>query len=422
MKFLLAGLFLLGPSLALAQEGFEDKVVAVVGDEVILQSELDASFDFYSAQFSVPDDKKTELRQEILEQMINDKLLLIEARKDTSISVSDEEVEAAVDQYVDELRQSMGNDEFEARLSKEGLTLEQLRERFRGRMRDQLYVQKLVDTRLRPKINVTPDEVRKFYDAKRDSMPESPTLIRLSHILETVKTSEDRWKETQERAQSVYEAILGGQNFETLALRFSDDRVTADMGGDLGYVTRNDLPDEIANVVFALEPGDVSPPLKGDFGYHIFKCEAKEGNASRLKHILVSVRPTSEDSAAARRRIEELLQEIRNGASFSALAAEYSDDPNSRPFGGDLGWIPLSELPEALRNAVDSMSVGEFKGPVLSEFGYHILRLDDRKESGIPTFEEVRDELTQLLYSRKLQEELDELLGRLREEVYVEIK
>jgi peptidyl-prolyl cis-trans isomerase SurA len=422
MKYILICL-LLGVSLPLyAQTGFEDKVVAVVGDEIILESELNASFDFYSAQITVPESQQPELRMEILDQMINDKLLLIEARKDTSISVTDEEVEAAVDNYVDELRERMGNTEFEAELSQEGLTLEQLKDRFRKRIRDQLYVQALVDTRLRSKINVTADEVETFYNARKDSIPESPTLIRLSHILETVKTSEKNWNETMERAQNIYKVMQEGQSFETLALRFSDDRLTAEMGGDLGYVTRNDLPDEIADVVFTMEPGDISAPLKGDFGYHIFKCDAKEEKATRLKHILVSVRPTAEDSVKTREHVQGLFEQIRGGASFSALATEFSDDPNSRPFGGDLGWMPINELPTALSTAIDSMKVGELNGPVLSEFGYHILRLDDRNDSSIPNLEEIRDELTQLLYAEKLQKELDELLSRLRGETYVEVK
>jgi peptidyl-prolyl cis-trans isomerase SurA len=316
----------------------------------------------------------------------------------------------------------MGASEFESQLALEGLTLEALKSRFRKRIRDQLYVQMLVDSRIRPKINVTADEVQRFYNARKDSIPETPTLVRLSHILETVKTSDENWNETRSRSQNIHKALGEGQSFESMALRFSDDRLTAEMGGDLGYVKRNELPDDVADVVFRLEPGDVSAPLKGDFGYHIFKCDAKEENSSRLKHILISVRPTPEDSTQTRDHVAGLLKQIQNGASFSTLATEYSDDPNSRAFGGDLGWMPITDLPLSLRSAVEPMNVGELKGPVLSEFGYHILRLDDRNDSSIPSFEEVREDLTQLMYAQKLQEELDELLSRLRNETYVEIK
>jgi peptidyl-prolyl cis-trans isomerase SurA len=418
----LIGLLLLCPALALAQEGFEDKVVAVVGDEVILDSELEASFNFYCAQIDVPPDKQGELRSELLNQMINDKLLLIEARKDTSIAVTDEEVEASVDEYIEGLRQSMGSEEFEAQLFTEGLTLEELKDRFRGKIRDQLYVQLLVDRRIRPKINVTPDEVRSFYNSRRDSIPETPTLVRVSHILRTVKTSEKRWEETRGRAENIYAALEGGGSFESLALRYSDDRLTADIGGELGFVGKDELPDDVATPVFALEPGDYTEPLRGDFGYHIFKCEEKRENASRLKHILVSVRPTKEDSAQARQFVEDLMEQISGGTSFSTLATEYTDDPNSRAFGGDLGWMPIDELPSRMRTAVDSMSKGEIQGPILTEFGYHIFKLDDRSNSSIPTLDEIREDLKQLLYQEKLQQELDELLTRLRGETYIEIK
>jgi peptidyl-prolyl cis-trans isomerase SurA len=394
-----------------------DEIVAIVGDEVILKSEVEERTLFIIQQLA-PDMTEEEVRRKVLENLINEKLLLIEAKKDTAIKVEEEEIEKYFEEQWEQWEKELGKERLQAELEKEGLTPEALKKN----IRDQLYVQKLIEMRIKPKISVTPDEVRKFYEEYKDSIPERPTMVRLSHILVLIRPKPEAEKEAEEKANILYEKLKSGEDFATLALRFSDDRTTAELGGDLGYLRKTDLPPSVADVIFALEPGDISEPIRGDFSYYIFKCEEKGEDVIRLRQIVINVKLTKEDSLLAKDKAEDYMKKIREGYSFTELAKRYSDDPNSRDFGGDLGWIPLDQLPESIKVVVEGMKPGDIKGPVLSLYGYHILKLDDRKEGAKPTFEEIQDELSQILFQRKLDEAINKLVSKIRERVYVEIK
>jgi peptidyl-prolyl cis-trans isomerase SurA len=235
-----------------------------------------------------------------------------------------------------------------------------------------------------------------------------------------VKPTEEEKRKALKIAKNIKKKIDEGLTFEELAVRFSDDRETASNGGDLGFLRRMDFPESIRDKVFALEPGDISEPMMADRGVHIFKCVEKLKNAIHVKHILISYKPSSEDSLVAKKRVNAILEKLRAGSSFAILAEKYSDDPESRDFGGDLGWVPLNQLPEVLQDSVKVMKIGEIKGPVLSEWGFHILKLDDRKEGGKPTFEDLKDDITQYLFQQKLQEELEKLVNKLKSKFYVE--
>lgn len=398
-----------------------DEVVAVVDHEPILRSEWRELVDLYKAQMPPGFDEK-KLEERALDDLIENKILYLEAKRDTTITVTDQEVDSYLEGQIASLESQWGKEEFEKRLKEEGLTRETFKERYRKQVVEQLFVQKYVDKQIRPKIIVTPQEVKNFYETNKDSLSMRPTLVRLSHILIRIKPTQAEKDQTMMTAGNLEKKLKEGFSFEELATRFSDDRETALKGGDLGFLRRADFPDPIRDKVFALEPGDISEPIMTENGVHIFKCVEKTKDAIRLKHILVSFKPSREDTLLAERKAKKILEEIRAGSAFASLAQKYSDDPSSRDFGGDLGWIPLNQLPKVLQDSVEAMRIGEIKGTVLSEFGYHILKLEDRKEGGEPSFEEVKEDLTQLLFQRKLQEELEKLVARLKSKVYVEKK
>jgi len=184
-------------------------------------------------------------------------------------------------------------------------------------------------------------------------------------------------------------------------------------------VDKSAFSGELRDRVFALEPGDISEPIKSEYGYHIFKCSEKRGNTMRLSHILIAVRPTPEDTARALNRAKKVMEELKKGADYDALVQKYSDDTATRDLGGDLGWMPLDALPPEIVNAVNEMKPGDVRGPILAGLGYHIIKLLDIKKGGKPSFEEISSDIQNILYQRKLDERLKKLIKRLKKKYYV---
>jgi len=412
-------LFILLPFLW-AQEGqLIDKVAAKVDGETITLSEVEEAYSLYRTQVSQKEMSDEELRKYVLDELINRKLLYLVARDDTTITVTDEEVNQALEEQLKSIEESMGKEQFEAELKRQGITRDELKKEYAELVRENLYVNKYIEKYVKPKIKVTPEEIRKFYEENKDSIPSRPDMVRLAHILILIKASPEKEKEAEARARALYRKILKNDNFESYARQYSDDRETADLGGDLGYVDKSAFSGELRDRVFALEPGDISEPIKSEYGYHIFKCSEKRGNTMRLSHILIAVRPTPEDTARALNRAKKVMEELKKGADYDALVQKYSDDTATRDLGGDLGWMPLDALPSEIVNAVNEMKPGDVRGPILAGLGYHIIKLLDIKKGGKPSFEEISSDIQNILYQRKLDERLKKLIKRLKKKYYV---
>ncbi len=421
MKKLSFALLLLPFLLFSQQRKLVDKVIAKVDGEVILKSDLDQAFDFYRLQFP-PEVSDEDLRKRILDELITEKLLYVEAKKDTTIKVTDEEVEKYLDQQIQSMKQQMGEEVFQKKLREEGLTEATLRSKYRDNVREQLYVQKLIEKKIKPEISISPEEVRRFYETHLDSIPPKPDMVRIAHILIRIKPSPEVVSQAKRKALAIYKKLKKGASFEEVASKYSDDLQSAPAGGDIGIVKKSDLPDNIRKVVSPLEPGEFCQPVEGEYGFHIFKMVEKQNDLYHLKQIFVQFRPTAADTQRAKKLADKIYTMLKSGkASFEELAAKYSDDTDSRDLGGDLGWIPVTNLPPDMRSVIDTMKVGSISAPVLTQFGYHIIKLIDRKKGGKPGFEEVQPQLTQILYQRKLQKAIDRYVKKLRKKIYVKI-
>ncbi len=403
------------------QKKLVDKVVAKVDGEVILKSDLDQAFAFYRMQFPA-NISDSELRKKILDELITEKLLYVEAKKDTTIKVTDAEIDKYLDQQIQNMKQQMGEKAFQEKLKEEGLTEAALRRKYRKNVREQLYVQKLIEKKIKPLVSVSPDEVKKFYETHLDSIPPKPDMVRIAHILIRIKPSPEVVAQAKRKAEALYKKLQNGASFEDLASKYSDDLQSAANGGDIGIVKKTDLPEHIRKVVAPLEPGEIAPPVEGDYGFHIFKMVEKQDDMYHLKQIFVQFRPTRNDTLRAKKLAEKVYRLLKSGKySFDELASKYSDDTDTKDLGGDLGWIPVTNLPPDMKSVIDTMKVGEISAPVLTQFGYHIIKLIDRKKGGRPSFEEIQPQLTQILYQRKLQQAIDAYVKKLRKKIYVKI-
>jgi len=323
-------LVLLAP--ALRCQEVMDGIVAVVDKEIILQSELFSQVQLYALQNRIElrtQEELHRLQRQLLDRMIDDKLLLVQAEKDTSLKVTDREVNEALDQHIRQIRQQfVSQEEFERQLAKEGFTELKLRRKYKEEVKNQILKEKLVDVRLR-QVKLSNMEVREFHQTHKDSLPKRPESIRLAHLLVSVEPSEATVEAIKNLATRVLELARSGADFSELAAEYSDDP-SSERGGDLGFFSPGDMVPEFELALSALKPGEISGLVRTQFGYHIIKLEQRAGEKVRARHILFMLKPSRGDESRALRLADSLYQLVQTGGEFSKLARDFSDDSDSR--------------------------------------------------------------------------------------------
>jgi peptidyl-prolyl cis-trans isomerase SurA len=417
----------LAPILLLAGAGYAqqvlDRIVAVVGDQIILQSELDTQLDLYISQMraSVKSQKEREqLKKQLLEQMVNDRLLLNAAKKDTLIKVTPKEVDDAVQKQIESVKSEFTEEEFKAQLQAEGLTENELRKKYRDQIQDQMLIDRLVASKLQ-KVSVSAKEVRDFYQEYQDSIPDQPEAVKLSHIMLEIKASPQTLDSLKSKAERVHALAQEGQDFAELARQYSDDP-SAEKGGDLGFFGRGDMIPQFEQTAFSLAPGQISDVIQTEFGYHIIKVEEKTDDRVRARHILILIRPSQEDSLRTEQLADSLYQLLQQGADFSELAKQFSDDQESKKMGGELGWYPVDQMTPEFKQGLENVQVGQVSRPLKSPSGIHILKLLDKREERKLTLDEDWDAIKDMVRRKKTNELVQEWVQKLRQDIYVDIR
>ncbi len=424
MTLLLVFLLMMATTV-LAQREAVDGIVAVVGDEVILGSELSTQVQLIILQTQKKPENQTELDEmqaELLDNLINEKLFLIEARKDTSITVRPEEIDQGLDDHVARIAQNFpSEDDFLAALSAEGLTLRDLRKQYRGDVENRLVKQRLIQQKL-SSVSVSRHEVEQFFQDYRDSIPNQPEGVKLAHILLEFAPSKVVEDSIKAVAEGLRQQVIEGANLADLSTEHSSGGFGAN-GGDLGWISRDDVIADFARAAFALQPGDLSGVVRTQFGYHVIRCEGRDEDRIRLRHILLEVKPSMDDSAGTHRVADSLLGELRAGGDFAELAKTFSSDDDTRPQGGELGWFATEEMPPEFVDAVRGWEEpGEYRGPVKSRFGLHILNLLDYQGEKEFTLEDDYDRIKELARQYKTDATINQWVEKVRDRTYVDIR
>jgi peptidyl-prolyl cis-trans isomerase SurA len=401
-----------------------DGIEAVVGDYVILKSEVAFQLQLFAMQQkenSLSPERVEKLRKELIEQMVNDKLILIKALKDTSITVSSEQIEEALDYKLEELKSRFPSQvEFEQQMALEGLTYRELKNKFRDEMRNQIYKDRLISREL-SRVSILPSEVREFFEEYQDSLPPHEEAVKLAHIMLEVKASQATLDSAQAKAVMIKELLDEGSDFAELAVQYSDDP-SSESGGDLGYFGRGDLFGEFETVAFALDIGQISDVVQTGIGFHIIKCEDKLGDRIRCRHILCLASPTDEDRANTIDLADSLIAVANQGGDFAELVKQYSVDEETRKQAGELGWYVFSDLTPEFKAAVQYLAVGDISRPTESPLGIHILELLDRQNSRSWSLEEDMDALKEIAKRQKTEVVVKRLIDELKKETYVDIR
>ncbi len=400
-----------------------DRIVAIVGEEIILASELAGQMQMVSLQSGKTPRNAAEteqLRNQTLDGMVSDRLFLISAKKDTSIHIRSEEVEQALDEHVARLKENFPTDaDFESALADEGLSVRELRKRSKSEVENQLLKQRYIQRKLYG-VSVSRREVEEFFAKFRDSIPIQPEALKISHILIPFKPSPQVEDSVKALAEEIRAKAIKGDDFASLSQQYSSFGA-GDNGGDLGFISRSDVVPEFSRAAFNLSPGDISGIVKTQFGIHIIKCEETDGEKLKLRHILLGILPTKDDSAYTLKLSDSLINEIRNGGNFEELAKVFSEDNDSRPQGGELGWFAADKFPREFSKDLNGWKTpGEIKGPIMSQFGAHIVKLLDYQPAKEYSLEDSFDKLKELARQDKTGRMVDEWVADIKKKTFIE--
>lgn len=399
-----------------------DGVVASVGDQIILLSELEeirmASAEQQPGMSSLSADQQ---RRELLNRLIDDKVVLVKAKQDTNIKVSEREiqprVEDAISRYVE---QQGGEKKFETLLKQtNGMTLAQFRARLTQQYLDQSYRQKL-QLKYVGDHEPSNSQIRDFYSRYKDSLPMQQNSLRMSHIQVKIKPGAALEKVAWQKVDSLIKRLDKGEAFAELAKKYSDD-FSGKEGGDIGYTKRGTLDPDYERAAFSLDAGDyIKIPIRSRFGYHVIKVTGKKDNEIRTSHILMRLVPEASDSARTRAFMDSLRTVALKDKNFPALATKYSEDKKSKDNGGSLGWFTRDKLDPRYLQAVDSLSEGGISGAVTIGDSYHIFRLDGQAPERRMTVDEDWAEVSLIARNYFMSQKLSTFVKKWRETVHIE--
>lgn len=418
-----------GPAPAPAQDEpvLVDRIVAIVDEEIILQSDLEREAELWRLEQEYagnnPGELTPELRREMLERLIESKLI-IAAAKQADMDVDEEAIRESVEEKIQQFVEHFGSlDSLKRELLRSGMTLDDYRARMNTQLRDQQYMRLVVGKFIRPNVEVLENEVRDYYLEHLEEMPAEPDSLTIADILVPVQPALSVRQEIQRKVGEIQAALQGGTSFADVARSWSKGPNAA-RGGGIGTVAPGDLFDEnLDRAAFALQPGQVSDPVITSRGVHLLHVDAvKEDGRRVLSQVFLPIQVTEADREAARAEIEVARQRILAGEAFSLVAAEMSRDALSAGRGGVLGTFALDDLSEQFQSVLTDAQVGELTEPILTQAGWYIFLVQDRKPGHLFTYEELRDDLRQVVEAQEIEAELATYVAGLRQRFFIDEK
>lgn len=418
-KLLLSLALVLIPAVAPAAQ-LLDRIVAVVNDGVVLQSELDIAMNtaqeqIKSRNLSAPPNDV--LRQQVLERLIVTRIQTQRAGE-MGIRVDDRELNEVLTNIAKQNGMTLA--EFAQSIREQGGDYLAVREQ----VRDEVLIQRLRAREVESRINVSEQDIAfELANQKEDDKE-----VRLGHILVAVPdgASADERDAARAKAEALRQRIIDGEDFAQVAIAQSDGQ-QALQGGDLGWRRLGDLPTLFSENARKLSEGEISPVLEATSGFHILMLNGLRGGEPRriitetkAAHILLTPNAIR-DEDTTRLQAREIHDRLQDGEDLADLARQYSDDPGSKNSGGELGWQPPGVFAPEFQIRIDQLQPGEISQPFRTQFGWHVAKVLDRRSRDV-TEESQRARARQAIVNRRMSEEYDVWLRRLRDEAYVEYR
>lgn len=399
-----------------------NRIVAIANNDIITQTELDDRINTISQQIRQRGTQLPPLetlRSQVLERLIVDKLQR-QLAETTGIRVDDETLNSAIARIASDNKLSLG--EFRKALERDGFVFE----KFREDIRNEITLRRLQERQVNQRVMVTEQEVDQYLE-NRTQENDADKSYHLAHILVATPDAPTpvQIDKAKQRVDEILAKLKAGQDFAQLAIAYSDGQQALD-GGDIGWRNAAELPTLFTSIVPHLAVNEVSDIIRGPNGFHLIKLLESKGAKQQLttqthaRHILIKTNTVVSDDAAIA-KLTELKQQITAGGDFAHLAQTFSDDKSSATKGGDLDWINPGDTVPAFETVMDTLQPGEISEPFQSSFGWHLLQVIERRTQDT-TAEFRRRNALQSIRQRRIEEETESWLRRLRDEAYVEYR
>ena len=419
--FVLISSCLLSTSLQ-AQSVPLDKIIAVVDDDIVMQSELNRRMRSITNRLRSQGTQlppQEVMHERVLEQLILENIQMQLAER-MGIRIGDTQLNATIDNITKSNQMSLA--QFEAQLKAEGETYASAREQIRREM----IISRVQKREVERRVRVTDLEVENFL-ASKEGRTQSGVEYYIGHILVSVPESASLQKieAGEKKGNDILTALKAGEDFKKMAIAKSDGRQALN-GGVIGWRKESELPSIAADIIPMLDIGEPSQLIRTSSGFHIVTVLEKRGGQQQLidqaqvRHILISpseIRTNEE----ARTMIEKLYERIKSGDSFAELAKSNSDDPVSAIDGGSLDWVSPGQMVPEFDNMMNEVAIGEVSKPFRSQFGWHILEVTDRRKQDMGELIQT-NQAKQVIRQYKYERELSNWLLEIKSEAFIEIK
>lgn len=397
-----------------------DRVIAIVNRNAITQVELNQKMNTIRANLEKQNVKlppEQVLQEQVLERMILDQLQIQYAQQ-SGIRIDDNQLEMAINRIAAQNQLSLP--EFRKKLEETGIPWRA----FRDQIRQEMLLSRLKDREIDNRVVVTESEIDDYLKLAANKAQMEYDLAQIFIPLPE-NASPDQIQERRTRIQSARKELDTGASFASVAASYSADK-NANTGGALGWRPAGSLPPAFTNLLDKLQAGELTDIVRSPAGFHIFKLINKRTQQeqvvvqqTRAHHILIRSNEIT-STTDAQHKLNQLRNRIINGEKFEELAKAFSDDVTAQK-GGDLGWLNPGETVPEFERAMDDLKIGEVSQAVQSPFGFHLIRVDERRKQDV-TLERARFKLRSELKQRKAEEQYDDWLRQLRDRAHIEIR
>ncbi len=407
-----------------------DRVLAVVGESAILTSQVEEEIFTQRAQNGQQPPGPEEfhaLCQSVVSDLVDAELLVQVAQRDTTIKISEQEISDGVEQQYRNVRGRFTSEvDFKHELARSGFqTPEEFRRwlsdsQRKAALRNRLLAKLKDDGKLKP-VQPTEREMRAYFDQYKDQLPPRPATISFRNIVIAPRAQPEAKEKARALADSIAIELRKGADFVTAAKRFSQDPVSREQGGDLGWFRRGQMVQEFEAVAFRIKPGIISDPVESPFGYHVIQVERVQPAEVQARHILIMPEVSQADADSAAALATQVAAALRAGASYDSLARLYHDRGEEQQADD----VPTTQLPEEYKAPLEKADSGQVVEPfpIRADMGLRrklvVLEVRNRRTEGAIRYDDVKDQIR-----RKLSDDLAirRYIEHLRRSTYVDVR